>query len=112
MSIACSLSASSPINRLTPTLIFKRGLGLAFSRYLLKNTSLNIVSTSSRDASKARKAILEDSSIKEEDVKDRLTTLDLDVTDERSIEDAAKAVKERFGEGNLRLLINVAGIVG
>jgi len=38
--------------------------------------------------------------------------LDLDVTNERSIEEAAKAVKERFGEGNLRLLINVAGIVG
>ncbi|KAK9896616.1 NAD(P)-binding protein [Cystobasidium minutum MCA 4210] len=88
-----------------------RGLGLAFSRYLLSNTSLNVVSTSSRDASKARKAILEDSSIKEEDVKDRLTTLDLDVTDERSIENAAKQVKERFGGGNLRLLINVAGIL-
>lgn len=40
-----------------------------------------------------------------------MTTLDLDVTDEGSIEKAANHVKSKFGSGNLRLLINVAGIV-
>lgn len=84
------------------------GLGLAFSRYLLKNSNLQVVSTSSRDASKAREAILSQGG---EGGEDRLTTLDLDVTDEGSIEKAAKTVEERFGKGNLRLLINVAGIV-
>jgi NAD(P)-dependent dehydrogenase (short-subunit alcohol dehydrogenase family) len=86
------------------------GLGLAFSRYLLSNTSLNVVSTSSRDASKAREAILSGKGLNK-DAGDRLTTLDLDVTDEGSIEKAAEDVEERFGKGHLRLLINVAGIV-
>lgn len=90
-----------------------RGLGLAFSRYLLSNTSLNVVSTSSRDASKARETILSDDKINNvKNVQDRLTTLDLDVTNEQSIQNAAKQVEEKFGKGKLRLLINVAGVVG
>lgn len=93
-------------------MIQNRGLGLAFSRYLLSNTSLNVISTSSRDASKARSAILEDSNLDKNEAEERLTTLDLDVTDEGSIEKAANHVKSKFGSGNLRLLINVAGIVG
>lgn len=85
------------------------GLGLAFTRYLLSNTNLQVVATSSRDAKHAKEAILKDAG---KDLKqDNLTTLDLDVTEEASVEKAAKAVEERFGKGNLRLLINVAGIV-
>jgi NAD(P)-dependent dehydrogenase (short-subunit alcohol dehydrogenase family) len=67
-----------------------------------------VISTSSRDASKARTAILEGSDKKHEE---RLTTLDLDVKNERSIEEAAKEVEHRFGKDSLRLLINVAGVV-
>ena len=42
---------------------------------------------------------------------DRLTTLDMDITDEAAIEKAAKTVESQFGKGQLRLMINVAGIV-
>lgn len=35
----------------------------------------------------------------------------MDITDEAAIEKAAKAVESQFGKGQLRLMINVAGIV-
>jgi len=87
-----------------------RGLGLHFARYLLSRTDLQVVATSSRQSDKAREAILSGASLPDGG-EERLTTLDLDVTDERTIERAASDVEERFGKGNLRLLINVAGIL-
>lgn len=69
-----------------------------------------MVATSSRQSEKAREAILSGASLSKGG-EERLTTLDLDVTDEKTIERAARDVEERFGKGHLRLLINVAGIV-
>ena len=69
-----------------------------------------MVATSSRQSEKAREAILSGASLPKGG-EERLTTLDLDVTDEKTIERAARDVEERFGKGRLRLLINVAGIV-
>lgn len=74
---------------------------------------MNVVSTTSRNASKSRETILSDDKLKKNDnnVEERLTTLDLDVTNEDSIMKAAKSIEEKFGKGKLRLLINVSGIV-
>ena len=35
----------------------------------------------------------------------------MNITDEGSVEKAAKEVESRFGKGKLRLMINVAGVV-
>lgn len=101
------LAQTDPVN--CPGLLApqQRGLGLAFSRYLLQNSNLQVVATTSRDASSARSAILD--GIKSGE--DNLHTLDMDITNEEAVHRAAQTVQERFGKGNLRLLINVAGVV-
>ena len=104
----CTLRSPGSSDFLTS--VHCRGLGLHFARYLLSRTDLQVVATSSRQSDKAREAILSGASLPDGG-EERLTTLDLDVTDERTIERAASDVEERFGKGNLRLLINVAGIV-
>lgn len=81
-------------------------IGSQFARQLLKRTSLNVVATS-RNPDATRDAILSAGGLDEK----RLTVLKLDVTEERTIEDAAKEVKHRFGDASLRLLLNVSGVV-
>ena len=66
-----------------------------------------MIATSSRDSSKARQAILDAG----KDGEDRLSALAMNITDEGSVEKAAKEVESRFGKGKLRLMINVAGVV-
>ena len=69
---------------------------------------MNVVATTSSDPSKARSSILNgaDSNTAE----NRLTTLAMDVTDESTVAETSKAVSEKFGS-NLRLLVNLSGIV-
>ena len=81
-------------------------LGTHFARHLLARSSLNVVATS-RNPESTRKTILEAGGLDG----DRLTVLKADVTEERSIEDAAHQVKERFGPGSIKLLLNVSGVV-
>ncbi|EGF99775.1 uncharacterized protein MELLADRAFT_40089 [Melampsora larici-populina 98AG31] len=82
-----------------------KGIGLSFARYILKNTDLKVVATS-QNPKHAREAIL--ANLKSAD--DRLTTVELDVRREETIEKAAGLVKDRFGR-QLRLLINVSGVL-
>jgi len=72
----------------------------------LATTKLNVVGTTASGAENAKEAILDGNS----SYKDRLTTLDMDVCDEKAIEKVSHEVKERFGN-ELRLLVNVSGIV-
>ena len=81
-------------------------IGSQFARQLLQRTSLNVVATS-RNPDATRDAILSSGGLD----KDRLTVLKVDVMEERTIEDAAKEVKHRFGAASLRLLLNVSGVV-
>ncbi|OAV98338.1 hypothetical protein PTTG_00383 [Puccinia triticina 1-1 BBBD Race 1] len=85
-----------------------RGIGLALTRHLLKHTKLQVVATS-RTPQEGRAQILEklENSTK---LSKRLHNLELDVQDEQSIALAAGYVKENFGQ-NLRLLINVSGVL-
>ena len=96
-------------NHIPSNLTTTSGLGLAFTRYLLQNTNLQVVATTSRDSSSARDAILKGKDDKVDEKK--LLTLDMDITNEAAIRKAAKMVEEKYGKGNLRLLINVAGVV-
>ncbi|CAD6572710.1 MAG: Vacuolar protease A [Cyphobasidiales sp. Tagirdzhanova-0007] len=68
-----------------------------------------VVATTSRDASSARDKILKEAQGKLDEK--RLLTLDMDITNEDTIHKTAKQVEEKFGKGNLRLLINVAGVI-
>lgn len=86
-----------------------RGIGLAFARYILGHTNLNLVATS-QNPKQARESILEHLREPHRHMEDRLMTLELDVRREETIEKAAKVVKDRFGR-QLRLLINVSGVV-
>lgn len=81
-------------------------IGTHFTRHLLARTSLNVVATS-RNPDATRKSILDGSGLDEK----RLTVLKVDGKEERTIEDAAKEVEQRFGSASLRLLLNVSGVV-
>ena len=81
-------------------------LGTHFARHLLARSALNVVATS-RNPEATRKTILEAGGLDGE----RLTVLKADVTEERSIEEAAHQVKERFGPASIKLLLNVSGVV-
>lgn len=81
-------------------------LGSHFARHLLGRTSLNVVATS-RNPNATRKAILDGQGLDEQ----RLTVLEVDVKEERTIEEAAKEVEKRFGGASLRMLLNVSGVV-
>lgn len=107
-----------------------KGLGLNLTRAYLARTDLQIVSLS-RSPDAARKAILdtrgssplatgaESSEVKANgDAADmttfdqsRLTNLEIDVRQEDSIASAAQQIKSKFGEGSLKLLFNVAGVL-
>lgn len=67
------------------------------------------MATTSSNPGSSKEALLEAVSGKK-DAKERLHTLSLDVTDEGSIQKAAKDVESRFGK-ELRFLINVSGIL-
>lgn len=81
-------------------------IGREFARQLLQRTSLNVVATS-RNPDSTKDAILSAGGLD----KERLTVLKLDVLEEKTIEEAAKEVKHRFGAASLRLLLNVSGVV-
>ncbi|CAO1634675.1 unnamed protein product [Parajaminaea phylloscopi] len=105
-----------------------KGIGLNLTRAYLARTDLQIVSLS-RSPDAARKAILDTrgssplaTGAHSSEVKSngdaahmssfdssRLTSLEIDVRQEDSIAAAAQQVKDKFGEGSLKLLFNVAG---
>lgn len=107
-----------------------RGIGLELSRLYLTQSDLHIVALS-RDAKAARQAILDtkthapplrafiDAKQKPTPIdiaKDgfdssRLTTIDVDIKEEGSIQAASEAVKKEFGQGSLRMLLNIAGVL-
>ncbi|CAH7669992.1 rossman fold oxidoreductase [Phakopsora pachyrhizi] len=96
-----------------------QGIGLSITKYLLRNSNLNVVSTTSKDPLKVRRRILEE--IKEdggqfgsdraiENIGSRLVNHRLDVRDELSIERVSRSIRDRFGQ-NLRFLVNVSGVL-
>lgn len=94
---------------LIPYLHYQPGIGLALTRHLLQNTSLRVVATTSqKNANAIRDSALSGLDIKNDE--NRLTTLPLDVTDEASIGSARDEILEKMGR-NMRLLVNVSGVV-
>ena len=107
-----------------------KGLGLHLARAYLARTDLQIVSLS-RTPDQARKAILDTSSAsplstgaqpnEKKSSQDaatmsafdssRLTNLEINVKEEDSIAQAASEVSKKFGQGSLKLLFNVAGVL-
>ncbi|KAJ3211648.1 hypothetical protein HDU67_004371 [Dinochytrium kinnereticum] len=86
-----------------------RGIGLALVKRLLAETDGMIVSTS-RHPEVAKKNLLEAlNGSASSDVERRVHFLNMDVTNESSISDAAAKVKSTLGDRPLRLLVNCAG---
>lgn len=83
-------------------------IGQQLTRGLLNRTKLHIVG-GARDPARAKEAILAAAGGKVDE--DRLTILRVDLMEEESIEKAASEVKSRFGERELKLLLNLSGVV-
>jgi NAD(P)-dependent dehydrogenase (short-subunit alcohol dehydrogenase family) len=82
------------------------GIGLQFARLLLQNSGLKVAALT-RKPSEAKEAILKGLDVDSS----RLLPLEVDIKKEDSIQSAAESVRQKFGDGSLRLLINVSGIV-
>jgi len=83
------------------------GLGLALTKHLLAHTSLKVYALTHRSSRDLQEKLA--------DVpggSNRLSVLgEVDVREERSLEDAGKTVLEREGKGSVRLIACLAGIV-
>ncbi|KAF8318419.1 NAD(P)-binding protein [Clavulina sp. PMI_390] len=86
-----------------------KGIGLAITRHLLEHTKLRVVATSSQSSNAARDAALERLP-QGSNAEERLFNVQLDVTDESSIQSAQENVVDKLGR-NMRLLVNVSGIL-
>jgi NAD(P)-dependent dehydrogenase (short-subunit alcohol dehydrogenase family) len=84
-----------------------RGVGFTMARQVLKSTDLPVVATARRDLNDARDRILDGTDVS----KDRLRMVEIDVTDEKSIERAADTVKDMFDSPLLRLAMVMPGIL-
>lgn len=84
------------------------GIGSQFVRHLLRDTNMAVVATSRRGAD-AKAGLLEGAKL-DHRAQDRLTCLEIDVLQEDSIAEAAKAYQKQFGKGTLRLMLNAPGI--
>lgn len=91
-----------------------RGIGHALTRHLLRNTTLPILATARphHDASKIKSSLLEDLP-SADDIAPRLSIVGLDVTDEATIDSAAKRAAELFPSDkyHLRLACGLPGIL-
>jgi NAD(P)-dependent dehydrogenase (short-subunit alcohol dehydrogenase family) len=85
-----------------------QGIGLHLAKKYLASTSLQVYALS-RHPAEARKAILE--GVDAKDAGDRLKTLEFDALREESLAQAASEVTSKHGDGCLRLLLNVSGVL-
>ncbi|PWN53315.1 NAD(P)-binding protein [Violaceomyces palustris] len=86
------------------------GIGLHITRQYLSRTNLQVVALS-RDAKRAKEAILANAASDKSLDPQRLHVLDIDIKNEATIQKAAETVQSRFGERSLRALWNISGIL-
>ena len=85
-----------------------RGIGFQLARRLLRTTNLPVVATSRRKSQDdVRAQILDGLDVD----KERLDILDLDVTNEDSVSNAAEHCKSKFSRYSLRLAFCIPGIL-
>ncbi len=82
------------------------GIGAQIAKQYLSRTGLQVVALS-RDASRAKDAILSDSKLDAS----RLHTISLDITSEDSYHSAAQEITSKFGKSCLKTLWNINGIL-
>ncbi|KAH8684566.1 hypothetical protein BGZ60DRAFT_397842 [Tricladium varicosporioides] len=87
-----------------------RGIGFQLARHLLRTTSFPVVATARNKPQELKKSILGEMKDIEEK---RLIVLQLDVTDEKTISEAARKTKYLFppGENHLHLAFVIPGIL-
>jgi NAD(P)-dependent dehydrogenase (short-subunit alcohol dehydrogenase family) len=85
------------------------GIGLPFAQHILRHTSLKVYALTHRTGSRE---IEEQLHAITKDAKDRVAVLSgIDTRDERTLESVAHTVKSREGNGSIRLVACLAGIV-
>lgn len=89
-----------------------RGIGHALTRHLLRNTTVPILATARRDPSAVKDLLLDD--IKHDTAaRDRLTVVEVDVTDEPTVEAASREAARLFPHDthHLRLAFAIPGLL-
>ncbi|KAM0804139.1 hypothetical protein BDR22DRAFT_818301 [Usnea florida] len=84
-----------------------RGIGLQLARCLLETTDLPVIATARKDLRSTSEQILDGLDVEGQ----RLEVLNVDVTDESTISDAAAHCKSRFPSSYLRLAFCIPGIL-
>ncbi|KAH6662220.1 oxidoreductase [Plectosphaerella plurivora] len=89
-----------------------RGIGAALTTHLLRTTPLPILATARRSPSSVRETLLAGAGVPR-DAEDRLHVVELDVTSERSVAEAAARAKELFppDANHLQLGLAIPGIL-
>jgi NAD(P)-dependent dehydrogenase (short-subunit alcohol dehydrogenase family) len=89
-----------------------RGIGAAVTSHLLRSTPLPILATARRSPSSVRETLLAGAGVPR-DAEDRLHVVELDVTSEKSIAEAAARAKELFPpeKNHLHLSLAIPGIL-
>ncbi|CAG8950237.1 hypothetical protein HYFRA_00008475 [Hymenoscyphus fraxineus] len=97
----------APFSLVTPA---SRGIGFHLTRHLLRTTSLPVVATARKNMEHVRKGLLKDMN----DIDpERLTVLELDVTDESTIAHASSTLQSTFppSKNHLHLAFSLPGIL-
>ena len=84
-----------------------RGIGLQLAKRLLRTTDLPVVATARKDENHVKTQILEGLEVDEQ----RLQVLNLDITNEPSVSQAAEHCKSTFSDSYLRLAFCIPGIL-
>ncbi|KAG9248068.1 hypothetical protein BJ878DRAFT_100743 [Calycina marina] len=86
-----------------------RGIGFHLTRHLLQTTKIPVIATARKDVGGVKKSLLEELNVDAE----RLTVLEVDVTDEKTIKRAAEEAELMFPKDkyHLRLAYSIPGIL-
>ena len=82
-----------------------RGLGLAMAAHLANSSSVNVIFAAARSQTSHLKELAGQSL-------DKIVYIEMDTTDQASVDKAVTAVQDRLGDKGLDYLVNNAGIGG
>ncbi|PYH78882.1 short-chain dehydrogenase/reductase [Aspergillus uvarum CBS 121591] len=88
-----------------------KGLGFAFAQQLLSHTNLPVIATARRNCDEVRDSLLKAVKSRSGDPRERLRVLQMDVTDESTIQAMASHIRGEYPDAALRIAITVPGIL-
>ncbi|RAK76029.1 short-chain dehydrogenase/reductase [Aspergillus fijiensis CBS 313.89] len=88
-----------------------KGLGFAFAQQLLSHTNLPVIATARRECDEVQDSLLKAVKSRSDDPRERLRVLQMDVTDESTIQAMASHIRREYPDAALRIAITVPGIL-